>query len=133
MAVDGVLSVESHFDPKQTLERLETELKSKGLTVFARIDHAAGAATVGMPLRSTTVLVFGNPKGGTPLMQASQLVGLELPLKVLVWQDAAGKTWLSYEDPTSLAKRYTLPPETATAVGNLAGALKALTAKAAGG
>jgi uncharacterized protein (DUF302 family) len=131
MAVDGLLSVESHFDAKQTLERLEAEVKAKGLTVFARVDHAAGAATVGMPLRPTTVLVFGNPKGGTPLMQASQLVGLELPLKVLVWQDAAGKTWLSYEDPAYLAKRYTLPPEASAAVGNLAGVLKALTAKAA--
>jgi uncharacterized protein (DUF302 family) len=132
MAVDGLLSVESHFDPQQTLERLEAEVKAKGLTVFARIDHAAGAATVGMPLRPTTVLIFGNPKGGTPLMQASQLVGIELPLKVLVWQDAAGKTWLSYVDPGSLAKRYALPPETATAVGNLGGVLKALTANAAG-
>jgi uncharacterized protein (DUF302 family) len=79
------------------------------------------------------VLVFGHPKGGTPLMQASQVVGLELPLKVLVWQDAAGKTWLSYVDPANLAKRYALPPETATVVGNLAGVLKGLTAKAAAG
>jgi uncharacterized protein (DUF302 family) len=132
MAVDGLLSVESHFDPRQTLERFEAEVKAKGLTVFARIDHAAGAATVGMPLRPTTVLIFGNPKGGTPLMQASQLVGIELPLRVLVWQDAAGKTWLSYVDPGNLAKRYALPPETATAVGNLGGVLKALTANAAG-
>jgi uncharacterized protein (DUF302 family) len=132
MAVEGMLSVESHFDPRQTLERLEAEVKAKGLTVFGRIDHAAGAATVGMPLRPTTVVIFGNPKGGTPLMQASQLVGIELPLKVLVWQDAAGKTWLSYVDPANLAKRYELPPETATAVGNLAGVLKALTAEAAG-
>lgn len=133
MAVEGMVSVQSHFDPQQTLERLEAEVKAKGLTVMARVDHAAGAATVGMPLRPTTVLIFGNPKGGTPLMQASQLVGIELPMKVLVWQDAAGKTWLSYVDPASMAKRYELPPETATAVGNLAGALKALTAKAAGG
>lgn len=132
MAVEGMLSVESHFDSKQTLERLETEVKAKGLTVFARIDHAAGAAAVGMPLRPTTVLIFGNAKGGTPLMQTSQLVGIELPLKVLVWEDAAGKTWLSYVDPTAMARRYSLSPETATAVGNLAGALKALTAKAAG-
>lgn len=132
VAVDGLLSVESHFDPQQTLERLEGEVKAKGLTVFARMDHAAGAASVGMALRPTTVLVFGNPKGGTPLMQASQLVGIELPLRVLVWQDAAGKTWLSYVDPANLAKRYELPPETATVVGNLAATLKAVTAKAAG-
>jgi uncharacterized protein (DUF302 family) len=133
MAVDGLLSVESHFDPQQTLARLEAEVKAKGLTVFARFDHAAGAASVGMPLRPTTVLVFGHPKGGTPLMQASQVVGLELPLKVLVWQDSAGKTWLSYVDPANLAKRYALPPETATVVGSLAGVLKGLTAKAAAG
>jgi uncharacterized protein (DUF302 family) len=133
MAVDGLLSVESPFDPQQTLARLEAEVKAKGLTVFARFDHAAGAASVGMPLRPTTVLVFGHPKGGTPLMQASQVVGLELPLKVLVWQDSAGKTWLSYVDPANLAERYALPPETATVVGNLAGVLKGLTAKAAAG
>jgi uncharacterized protein (DUF302 family) len=131
MAVDGVLSVESHFDPKQTLDRLEAEVKAKGLTVFARIDHAAGAAAVGMTLRPTAVLVFGNARGGTPLMQASQLVGMELPLKVLVWQDASGKTWLSYVDPANLAKRYELAPETAMAVSNLAGVLKALTQAAA--
>ena len=133
MAVEGLVSVESHFDPQQTLERLEGEVKARGLTVFARIDHAAGATAVGLTLRPTTVVIFGNAKGGTPLMQASQVVGLELPLKVLVWQDAADKTWLSYTDPANLAKRYSLPPETAAVVGNLAGALKAVTSKAAGG
>jgi uncharacterized protein (DUF302 family) len=131
MAVDGVLSVASHFDPKLTLDRLEADVKAKGLTVFARIDHAAGAAAVGMALRPTAVLVFGNARGGTPLMQANQLLGIELPLKVLVWQDAAGKTWLSYVDPVRLAQRYALPPEAAAAVNTLAGVLKTLTAQAA--
>jgi uncharacterized protein (DUF302 family) len=129
---DGLKTVESHFGPKDTLDRLEADVKAKGLTVFARIDHAAGATAVGLSLLPTAVLIFGNAKGGTPLMQSNQLIGIELPMKVLVWQDTSGKTWLSYVDPTDLAKRYGLPAETSTAVSNLAGALRALTAKAAG-
>jgi uncharacterized protein (DUF302 family) len=131
MAAEGLTTVESHFGPKETLDRLEADVKAKGLTVFARIDHAAGAAAVGLTLLPTAVLIFGNARGGTPLMQSSQLIGIELPLKVLVWQDTSGKTWLSYVDPANLAKRYGLPAETATAVGNLMGVLRALTAKAA--
>lgn len=129
---DGLKTVESHFGPKETLDRLEADVKAKGLTVFARIDHAAGATAVGLSLLPTAVLIFGNAKGGTPLMQSNQLIGIELPLKVLVWQDTSGKTWLSYVDPADLAKRYGLPAETSTAVSNLAGALRALTGKAAG-
>jgi uncharacterized protein (DUF302 family) len=129
---DGLKTVESHFGPKETLDRLEADVKAKGLTVFARIDHAAGATAVGLSLLPTAVLIFGNAKGGTPLMQSNQLIGIELPLKVLVWQDTSGKTWLSYVDPADLAKRYGLPAETSTAVSNLAGALRSLTAKAAG-
>jgi uncharacterized protein (DUF302 family) len=128
---DGLKTVESHFGPKETLDRLEADVKAKGLTVFARIDHAAGATAVGLSLLPTAVLIFGNAKGGTPLMQSNQLIGIELPLKVLVWQDTSGKTWLSYVDPADLAKRYGLPTETATAVSNLTGVLRALTAKAA--
>jgi uncharacterized protein (DUF302 family) len=131
MAAEGLTTVESHFGPKETLDRLEADVKAKGLTVFARIDHAAGAAAVGLPLLPTAVLIFGNARGGTPLMQSTQLIGIELPLKVLVWQDTSGKTWLSYVDPANLAKRYGLPTETATAVGNLTGVLRALTTKAA--
>jgi uncharacterized protein (DUF302 family) len=132
MAVDGLTTVESHFGPKETVDRLEAEVKAKGLTVFARIDHAAGAAAVGLTLLPTAVLIFGNARGGTPLMQSNSLIGIELPLKVLVWQDTSGKTWLSYVAPGDLAKRYGLPAETATVVSNLAGALRALTTKAAG-
>jgi uncharacterized protein (DUF302 family) len=128
----GLTTIESHFGPKETLDRLETEVKAKGLTVFARIDHAAGATAVGLNLLPTAVLIFGNARGGTPLMQSNQLIGIELPLKVLVWQDTSGKTWLSYVDPSDLAKRYGLPAETAPVVSNLAGALRTLTAKAAG-
>jgi uncharacterized protein (DUF302 family) len=129
---NGLTTVESHFGPKETLDRLEADVKAKGLTVFARIDHSAGATAVGLNLLPTAVLIFGNAKGGTPLMQSNQLIGIELPVKILVWQDTSGKTWLSYVDPADLAKRYGLPAETATAVGNLGGVLRALTAQAAG-
>jgi uncharacterized protein (DUF302 family) len=78
------------------------------MTVFARIDHAAGAAEAGLSLRPTDLLIFGNARGGTPLMQAAQTMGLDLPLKVLVWQDAAGATWLSWNDPQWLARRHGL-------------------------
>jgi len=132
MASDGLTSIESHFGPKETLDRLEDDVKAKGLTVFARIDHAAGAAAVGMTLLPTAVLIFGNARGGTPLMQASQLIGIDLPLKVLVWQDTSGRTWLSYQDPSLLAKRYGLSGDTVTPVGNLSAALRGLIAKAAG-
>ena len=132
MASDGLTTLESHFGPKETLDRLEDDVKAKGLTVFARIDHAAGAAAVGMTLLPTAVLIFGNARGGTPLMQASQLIGIDLPLKVLVWQDTSGKTWLSYYEPSVLAQRQGLAAEAATPVGNLSAALHGLTAKAAG-
>lgn len=132
MAADGLITIASHFGPKETLDRLEADVKAKGLTVFARIDHAAGAAAVGMTLLPTAVLIFGNARGGTPLMQANQMIGIDLPLKVLVSQDTSGKTWLSYFDPSSLAKRHGLPAETATPVGNLGAALRGLTAHAAG-
>jgi uncharacterized protein (DUF302 family) len=126
MAVDGLTTIESAHGPKETMERLEAEAKAKGLTVFARIDHAEGAAQVGLPLRPTAVLIFGNARGGTPLMQGAQTVGIDLPLKVLVWQDAAGKTWLSYTDPGWIAKRHGLGHEvdpTVTALTNALGTL----------
>ncbi len=91
MATDGLTTVQSNFGAKETMDRLEAEVKAKGLTVFARVDHAAGAAEVGMQLRPTELLIFGNARGGTPLMQASQVAGIDLPLKALVYQDAAGK------------------------------------------
>jgi uncharacterized protein (DUF302 family) len=133
MGADGLTTVESHFGPKETLDRLEADVKAKGLTVFARIDHSAGAAAVGMTLLPTAVLILGNARGGTPLMQSNQLIGIDLPLKVLVWQDTSGKTWLSYVDPATLAKRYGLPADTATAVTKLSSVLHALTTTAGAG
>jgi uncharacterized protein (DUF302 family) len=126
MAADGLIAVRSSYGPKDTMDRLEAEVKAKGLTVFARIDHAAGATEVGLPLRPTEVLIFGNARGGTPLMQAAQTIGIDLPLKALVWQDASGVTWLSYNDPSWLAQRHGLGPEVAAAVNGLTAALAAL-------
>jgi uncharacterized protein (DUF302 family) len=88
------------------MDRLETLLKQKGMTIFARIDHAAGAAKVGRTLRATELLIFGNPQGGTPFMECSQTVGIDLPLKALVWEDASGQVWLGYNDPAFLAQRH---------------------------
>ena len=81
----------SRFGSKETVDRLEREVHAKGLTIFARIDHATSAAEVGLSLRPTTVIIFGNARGGTPLMQAAQTAGIDLPLKVLIWEDVAGK------------------------------------------
>jgi uncharacterized protein (DUF302 family) len=88
---DGLTTIPSSFGPKETTDRLEAEIKGKGMTVFARIDHAAGAAELGLPLRPTELLIFGSAKAGTPLMQANQAIGIDLPLKALVFEDAAGK------------------------------------------
>jgi len=104
MAAQGLTMLRSSYGPKDTMNRLEAELRAKGMTVFARIDHAAGAKAVGLPLRPTEVLIFGNAKAGTPLMQSVQTVGIDLPLKALVWQDSSGDTWLSYNDPAWLAQ-----------------------------
>lgn len=126
MQVDGLITMQSSLDPEATLRRLEAILQAKGLTVFAKVDHAAGAAQISMPLRPTTLVIFGNPKGGTPLMQAAQTSGIDLPLKVLVWQDASGVTWLSYNDPTWIAKRHGLQHEAEAAVKAMGDALHAL-------
>jgi uncharacterized protein (DUF302 family) len=106
-------------------------VKSKGLTVFARIDHAAGAKEVGLPLAPTLLLIFGNARGGTPLMQAEQQVGIDLPLKLLAWQDGAGKTWLTYDDPHWIAQRHGLGQEVEPTVKALSGALAAISKQAA--
>jgi uncharacterized protein (DUF302 family) len=130
MAADGLITIPSSFGPKETMDRLEAEIKAKGLTVFARVDHAAGAAAVGMSLRPTELLIFGNAKGGTPLMQENQEVGIDLPLKALVIADAAGRVWLSYNDPHWIAKRHGLGATVAPAVDAMAKALNAVSTTA---
>jgi len=106
--MEGLTTIPSRFDSKETMHRLDAEIRTKGMTVFARIDHAAGAAEVGLTLPPTELIIFGNARGGTPLMQSVQTVGIDLPLKALVWQDAAGTTWLSYNEPGWIAQRHNI-------------------------
>jgi uncharacterized protein (DUF302 family) len=103
---ETLMTQESQFSVKETLDRLTRALDAKGIKVAARIDHAAGAQAVGMELPPTEVLLFGNPKLGTPLMQANPTIGLDLPMKVLAWQDKAGKVHVSYTQPSDLKARY---------------------------
>ena len=110
---NGLITVDSPHDAAATLHWLETALAAKGMTVFAKIDHAAGAGAVGLKLAPTTVLIFGNAQAGTKLMQIDQRIGIDLPLKMLVWTDEGGKTRVSYNDPAWIAARYGITPETA--------------------
>src|SRR5688572_4811999 len=104
--VEGLIAVKSPHGAKDTMDRLESAVKQKGLNIFARIDHAAGAAKIGKNLRATELLIFGNPQGGTPFMECGQTLGIDLPLKALVWQDESGQVWLGYNDPAYLATRH---------------------------
>jgi uncharacterized protein (DUF302 family) len=104
--VDGLITIRSNFGPEETMNRYEAAVRAKGMTVFAHVDHAAGAAAVGLPLPPTDLIIFGSAKAGTPLMQSVQTIGIDLPLKALVWQDEAGTTWLSYNDPDWIAARH---------------------------
>jgi uncharacterized protein (DUF302 family) len=106
--MNGLSTIQSDFGPKETMDRLEADVKSQGMRVFARVNHAALATEAGQTLRPTELLIFGNPRAGTPLMQANQTIGIDLPLKMLVWQDVAGKTWLGYNKPEWLAERHGL-------------------------
>ena len=123
-AADGLVMLKSPLAPKATLDMFESIAKERGLTVFARIDHAAGAAKVGKSLRPTELLIFGNPQGGTPLMECAQSAGIDLPLKALAWEDAQGQSWLGYNDPAYLAKRH--EAASCPAVDNLRKALAGL-------
>jgi uncharacterized protein (DUF302 family) len=108
MATDGLITVESRNGPEETMNRFEAEVRARGMTVFAHIDHAAGAAAAGLSLRPTELLIFGSANGVAPLMDAAQTLGIDLPLKALVWQDAQGVSWLSYNDAAWLARRHSL-------------------------
>jgi len=108
VAADGLITLKSRYGAVETMDRLEQQVRQRGLTVFARIDHATGAARAGKTLRPTTLLVFGNPQGGTPFMQCEQTVGIDLPLRALVWEDAFGQVWLGYNDPAYIARRHSV-------------------------
>jgi uncharacterized protein (DUF302 family) len=131
MTDNGLITVPSAHGVKDTIDRFELEVKSKGMTVFARIDHAAGAREAGMVLRPTELLIFGNAKAGTPLMQSNQTIGIDLPLKVLAWEDAAGKVWLSYNEPAWLTARHGDPRQLGEVTKQMAAALAGAVKKAA--
>jgi uncharacterized protein (DUF302 family) len=109
--VNGIVDVPSRYSVLETLERLQAILKEKGVTVFALIDHSGEAAKVGLEMRPTQLLIFGSPKGGTPLMVAAPRLAIDLPLKALAWQDEQGKVWLSYNSPEYLQERHGFPAE----------------------
>ncbi len=131
MRTEGLTTVASSFGFGETLHRLDTAVQAAGMTVFARIDHAAGAMQAGLELRPTTLLIFGNARGGTPLMRAAQTMGIDLPLRALIWDDASGKTWLSYNEPAWLAARHGLDPDQYPAVAAIAKALVTVATRAA--
>jgi len=126
MADNGFITLPSRHSARDTMERLLADLATRNMTVFARVDHAANATAAAMSLRPTEVVLFGNPKGGTVLMQDQQTAGIDLPLKALVWEDAGGKAWLGYNDPHWLAQRHGLGDNSAAAVAAMAAALKAM-------
>jgi uncharacterized protein (DUF302 family) len=127
MTENGLTTIASAFSVAETIDRLIAAITPLGMNVFARIDHAAGAEKVGMPLRPTQLLLFGNPKGGTPLMQDRQTAGIDLPLKALAWEDAGGKVWLSYNEATWIAQRHDLGAPSAAAVTAIAAGLEKVT------
>ena len=123
----GMVDKPSNHSVEQTVDRLENILQSKGVTMFAQIDHSGEAGKVGMKMPPTKLLIFGSPKAGTPLMLAAPSSAIDLPLKILIWEDAQGKVWVSYNSPTYLQERHSLPPDL---VQNIA-VVEALATKAA--
>jgi uncharacterized protein (DUF302 family) len=108
---NGIVDKLSHHSVDETAERLKMILQSKGITLFATVDHSGEAEKIGMKMHPTKLLIFGSPKAGTPLMQASPSIAIDLPLKILVREDAQGKTWVSYNSPSYLQERHGIPPE----------------------
>lgn len=129
-ADNGLITIKSRNSVKQTMDILEAALKKKGIGVWARVDHQANGARVNEGLRPTTILIFGNPRLGTPLMRSTQTVGIDLPMKALAWQDAKGQVWLTYNDPDYLARRHGIQDKDEL-IKKMSGALKNLTKLAA--
>lgn len=128
-AGDGLIKLKSPHSVEQTLDRFEKAVKGKGMTVFARVDHSGGAAKVDLELRPTQLLIFGNPKVGTLLMQSNQTAGIDLPMKALAWKDAEGQVWLAYNDPGYLVDRHAIS-DRAPVVAKMRKALQAFSAAA---
>jgi uncharacterized protein (DUF302 family) len=132
MSDNGLITVRSNFSVAQTVTKLVTSVTSKGMTIFAVVDHGDGAEIAGLSLRPTQLVIFGNAKGGTPLMQENQTAGIDLPLKVLVWEDSGGKVWLTYNDPAWIAQRHELGAASADAVKAMTAGLAGIVKEAAG-
>jgi uncharacterized protein (DUF302 family) len=130
MQATGLVTIQSHVSVSETINRIVAGATRRGLIVFARIDHADGAAKAGMQLRPTELVIFGHPRGGTPLMQDRQTAGIDLPIKALAWKDAEGKVWLTYNDAHWLAERHGLGPQSADAVEAIAAGLSLLAEEA---
>ena len=131
-AAERLVTRESKFPVKETMDRLATALEAKGVKVAARIDHAAGAKAAGLDMPPTEVIMFGNPKLGTPLMLANRHIGIDLPMRVLAWQDAKGKTWIAYTAPKALKTRHGIKGQDAT-IAALTAAVDSFAAAAAMG
>lgn len=131
--MSGLVRVDSNFTASETLANLQSALQAANMTVFATFDHADAAKKVGLELRPTAVLAFGNPAAGTKLMQSNQAAGIDLPLKILVWEDESGKAKLSYNDPVWLAERHALGSSAAPVIAGMTKLLATVTQNAAKG
>jgi uncharacterized protein (DUF302 family) len=125
MDIHGFASLPSKYSVDKTLERLQSILEEKAVAIFAVIDHSGEAAKAGMEMRPTRLIIFGNPKGGTPLMIAAPSVAIDLPLKALIWEDSDGNIWISYNSPEYLQQRHHFPPELIKNIAGVIGLLKA--------
>ena len=133
MADAGLETVASAFPVAETVDRLAAAAEAAGMTVFARVDHAAGAAEVGLPLRPTELILVGNPRGGTPLMQDAQTAGIDLPLRALAWEDADGRVWMTTNDTAWIAARHGLGEASAAAVSAVSAGLARIVGEATAG
>ena len=107
----GLIDISSNHSVDETVKKLKGILQAKGITLFALVDHSGEAAKAGMKMRPTKLLIFGNPKGGTPVMLAAPSSAIDLPLKILVWEDVQGKVWITYNSPSYLQERHNIPPD----------------------
>ncbi|HXD71011.1 MAG TPA: DUF302 domain-containing protein [Gaiellales bacterium] len=133
MSGDGLITIASAFPVAETVDRLAAAAEAAGMTVFARVDHAGGAAEAGMELRPTEVILVGNPRGGTPLMQDGQTAGIDLPLRALAWEDGDGQVWVTTNDTAWIAARHGLGEASAAAISAVSAGLARIVGEAAGG
>ena len=133
MSSNGLVTVTSRFSVRETLDQLTAAVTSAGLLVFARINHARNAEEVGLELRPTELLIFGHPKGGTPLMQDKQTAGIDLPVKALVWEDEEGTVWLTYNEVAWIAQRHGIQPAGHPELARMAAAVADVTTQAVAG